>query len=362
MTTYGHDLQFGSFLTPSAGTPDTVVALAQLSEQVGLDLVSFQDHPYQPGFLDTWTLLSYVAARTEVIRLTPNVLNLPLRLPAVIARSAASLDLLSGGRLELGIGAGAFWDAIEAMGGPRRSPGQAVAALAEAIEIIRATWDESARGGVRISGEHYQVAGAKRGPAPAHEIGIWVGAYQPRMLALVGRLADGWLPSLAYLGGIERLTELNAIIDDSAEAAGRSPSQVRRILNISGEFGPTDRGLLRGPASQWVAELTDIATRCGISTFILGSDDPEALRTFGSEVAPAVRERVGAGPEPAGSSAPVAAPTTVDPLAGLGITPTADDGTRRSSQRPWVEADRPSAPSPSQGAATPHAAARSAST
>ena len=228
-------------------------------------------------------------------------------------------------------------------------PGQAVAALAEAIEIIRATWDESARGGVRISGEHYQVAGAKRGPAPAHEIGIWVGAYQPRMLALVGRLADGWLPSLTYLGGIERLTELNAIIDDSAEAAGRSPSQVRRILNISGEFGPTDRGLLRGPASQWVAELTDIATRCGISTFILGSDDPEALQTFGSEVAPAVRERVGAGPEPAGSSAPVAAPTTVDPPAGLGITPTADDGTRRSSQRPWVEADRPSAPEPEPG-------------
>ena len=77
-----------------------------------------------------------------MIRLTPNVLNLPLRPPAVLARSAASLDLLSGGRLELGLGAGAFWDAIEAMGGPRRSPGAGSRALAEAIEIIRATWDE----------------------------------------------------------------------------------------------------------------------------------------------------------------------------------------------------------------------------
>ena len=186
MTTYGHDLQFGSFLTPSAGTPDTVVALAQLSEQVGLDLVSFQDHPYQPGFLDTWTLLSYVAARTEAIRLAPNVLNLPLRPPAVIARSAASLDLLSGGRLELGIGAGAFWDAIEAMGGPRRSPGQAVAALAEAIEIIRATWDGRPAAAYGYPASTTRSRGAKRGPAPAHEIGIWVGAYQPRMLRAGG--------------------------------------------------------------------------------------------------------------------------------------------------------------------------------
>ena len=151
MTTYGHDLQFGSFLTPSAGTPDTVVALAQLSEQVGLDLVTFQDHPYQPAFLDTWTLLSYVAARTEVIRLAPNVLNLPLRLPAVIARSAASLDLLSGGRLELGIGAGAFWDAIEAMGGPRRSPGRGGRrARARRSRSSARSGTQSARGGVRV--------------------------------------------------------------------------------------------------------------------------------------------------------------------------------------------------------------------
>ena len=343
MTTYGHDLQFGSFLTPSAGTPDTVVALAQLSEQVGLDLVTFQDHPYQPRFLDTWTLLSYVAARTEVIRLAPNVLNLPLRLPAVIARSAASLDLLSGGRFELGIGAGAFWDAIEAMGGPRRSPGEAVAALTEAIEIIRAGWDEGARGGVRVQGEHYEVLGAKRGPAPAHDIGIWVGAYQPRMLDLVGRLADGWLPSLAYLGEVERLTELNAAIDAGARAAGRSPSHVVRSLNISGEFGSSSRGLLQGPPSQWVAELADIATRYGISCFILGSDDPAALQTFGTEVAPAVRELVRAG------SQPERPPTAVAGTGGLGIVPTTDDGTRRSTERAWDESGRPSGPAPEPG-------------
>ena len=127
MTDYGHDLVFGTFLTPQNAEPQAPVALAQLSERAGLDLVTFQDHPYQPAFSDTWTLMSYVAASTERIRISGNVLNLPLRPPVLLARQAATLDLLSGGRFELGLGAGAFWDAIEAMGGPRRSPAEAVA-------------------------------------------------------------------------------------------------------------------------------------------------------------------------------------------------------------------------------------------
>src|SRR5919197_1308817 len=129
MTDYGHELTFGTFVTPQNQRPQDVVALAQLTEQAGLDLVTFQDHPYQPAFLDTWTLLSWVAAKTERVRLSGNVLNLPLRPPAVFAPAPASLDLLSGGRFELGLGAGAFWDAIKAMGGPRRAPGESVEAL-----------------------------------------------------------------------------------------------------------------------------------------------------------------------------------------------------------------------------------------
>jgi alkanesulfonate monooxygenase SsuD/methylene tetrahydromethanopterin reductase-like flavin-dependent oxidoreductase (luciferase family) len=124
MADYGHDLAFGTFITPQNRRPRDVVALAQLTERSGLDLATFQDHPYQSAFLDTWTLLSWIAAQTETVRVAPNVLNLPLRQPAVVARAAASLDLLSGGRFELGLGAGAFWDAMEAMGatsGPRSS-------------------------------------------------------------------------------------------------------------------------------------------------------------------------------------------------------------------------------------------------
>ena len=195
MGDYGHDLRFGVFITPSAGEPERVLALAALADESGLDLVTFQDHPYRPRFLDTWTLLSFVAARTSRVRLSANVLNLPLRPPAVVARAVASLDILSGGRAELGLGAGAFWDAIEAMGGRRLSPGQSVTALEEAIDVIRALWDVSQPRAARVNGSHHRRAGAARGPAPLHDVAIWIGAYKPRMLDLVGRRADGWLPS-----------------------------------------------------------------------------------------------------------------------------------------------------------------------
>ncbi|GMA90399.1 LLM class flavin-dependent oxidoreductase [Homoserinibacter gongjuensis] len=291
MPDYGHPLRFGTFITPSAVRPDVPVTLAQLSEQLGYDLVTFQDHPYQPSFLDTWTLLSWVAARTSRIHVAANVHNLPLRPPAVLARAAASLDLLSGGRFELGLGAGGFVDPIVAMGGPRRTPGENVEALAEAIPIIRGLWDADERGALRLSGTHYRVDGARRGPAPAHEIPIWVGALKPRMLRLIGRLADGWLPSWAYLepGGY---AAGNAVIDAAAEAVGRDPREIQRLLNIGGRFQDDDAGFLQGPPAQWVEQLLPIVVDDGASTLILASDDPATLETFATEVAPELRERV----------------------------------------------------------------------
>jgi alkanesulfonate monooxygenase SsuD/methylene tetrahydromethanopterin reductase-like flavin-dependent oxidoreductase (luciferase family) len=130
-------VKVGVFVVPDATDPDATVADIIAADRSGLDLVGVQDHPYQRRFFDTWTLLAYVAGRTERIRLVPDVINLPLRLPSVLAKSAASLDVLSGGRVELGIGAGAFWDAIEAMGGVRRTPKESVDALEEAIVILR---------------------------------------------------------------------------------------------------------------------------------------------------------------------------------------------------------------------------------
>jgi alkanesulfonate monooxygenase SsuD/methylene tetrahydromethanopterin reductase-like flavin-dependent oxidoreductase (luciferase family) len=291
MADYGHDLTFGTFITPSSQQPQDVIALAQITERAGLDLATFQDHPYQPAFLDTWTLLSWVAAETKTLRVSGNVLNLPLRPPVVLARAAASLDLLSGGRYEMAIGAGAFWDAIEAVGGPRRTPKEAVQALSEAIDLFHGVWDTSTRGGVRLAGEHYRVTGAKRGPEPAHDIPIWVGALKPRMLRLIGEKADGWLPSLARLQGGD-LERGNLVIDDAAVAAGRHPRQIRRLVNIHGSFTSDSHGFLQGPPDQWVEELLPFVLEHGISTFILATDDPHAIQRWGGEVAPALRETV----------------------------------------------------------------------
>ncbi|MBF9131140.1 LLM class flavin-dependent oxidoreductase [Plantactinospora sp. S1510] len=292
MPDYGHELLFGTFLTPTANDPERVVALAELTESAGLDLATFQDHPYNPDLLDTWTLLSWVAARTERLRVSANVLNLPLRPPAVLARAAASLDLLSGGRFELGLGAGAFWDAIEGMGGGRLSPADSVAALSEAIDILRGAWDTSTRGPLRLRGEHHPVPGMRRGPTPAHDIDIWLGAYKPRMLALTGSKADGWLPTLEYLKSPDRVTA-NRLLDEAATAAGRDPRQIRRLLNLFQiDFSATDGGFLRGTPEQWVDQLLPLVLDEGFSAFIVGRDDPRIISTFGHEVAPALREAV----------------------------------------------------------------------
>ena len=108
----GRDLTFGWFLVPDASAP--LVEMARDCETRGLDWLGIQDHPYQRRFVDTWALMGIVLGGTSRIGVFPDVACLPLRPPAMMAKAAASLDVLSGGRFELGLGAGAFWDAIEA--------------------------------------------------------------------------------------------------------------------------------------------------------------------------------------------------------------------------------------------------------
>jgi alkanesulfonate monooxygenase SsuD/methylene tetrahydromethanopterin reductase-like flavin-dependent oxidoreductase (luciferase family) len=277
MPDYGHELQFGIFPTPNASAADLVLEMGEAADVSGLDLVTIQDHPYNSRHLDAMTLLAVIAGRTTRVRLAPNVANLPLRPPVVLARTAATLDLLSGGRAELGIGAGAFWDPIVAAGGPRRSPGEAVAALEEAIDIIRGVW--AGEGSVSVEGEHYRIKGLHSGPAPAHPVGIWVGAYGPRMLRLTGRLADGWLPSMGYVGP-DKLATMNATIDAAARKAGREPSHIRRLYNISPGVG--------------AEQLAALALEHGMSTFILPVDSLREVERFAAEVAPSTRELVDA--------------------------------------------------------------------
>jgi alkanesulfonate monooxygenase SsuD/methylene tetrahydromethanopterin reductase-like flavin-dependent oxidoreductase (luciferase family) len=272
---YGHPVRFGVFINPIA-LAEHSLGVAVLADELGFDLIGLQDHPYQSRFLDAWTLLTAMAMRTKRAQVFTDVANLPLRPPAILAKAAASLDLLTGGRVELGLGAGGSFEAINAIGGPVRTRGESVDALEEAIQVIRLMW--SGQRGARFEGKYYQLAGVHAGPVPAHPIGIWLGAYKPRMLSLVGRAADGWVPSLGYAHPAD-LLEGNKRIDEAAAAAGRDPKAIRRVLNAGADV-PVDL-------------FTSLTVEHGMDTYVIaGLEEPDALRWFTSDVIPAVREAV----------------------------------------------------------------------
>jgi alkanesulfonate monooxygenase SsuD/methylene tetrahydromethanopterin reductase-like flavin-dependent oxidoreductase (luciferase family) len=292
MSDFRQDLHFGANVDPTTNDPSWPLRLTRVVEQAGLELIGIQDHPYNAGFLETWSLIATLLQATERVHIFPNVANLPLRPPTMLAKAAATLDVLSGGRVELGLGAGAFREGIEAMGGPGRSKGDSIEALEEAVQIIRAFW--SGTRSLRFEGKHYIVKGAHPGPRPAHPIGLWLGTYGPRALGLTGRLADGWLPSSSYAPP-QRLPELQQRITDAALAAARQPQEIRRIYNVMGLIteGPT-QGWLTGPVDYWVDELTRLAVEVGMDTFIYWPSDDRLrqIELFAAEVVPAVQEQV----------------------------------------------------------------------
>lgn len=292
MRDYGRPLEFGVSLAPAADDLDVILEASGVADRA-LDLIGFQDHPYQRRFFDTSALLSRLAGTTSRLRLFHDVACLPLRPPAMLANEAASIDILSGGRFELGLGAGAFWDAIAGMGGPRRSPGEALKALEEAVEIVRLMW--SGERGLRFEGEHYSLDGIHSGPLPVHDIEVWFGVYGPKACGLLGRVADGWLPSLGRSSPSE-LDSRHDIIDEAAASAGRNPASIRRMLNVGGKITDgANNGHLNGPPEQWVEEIAKLALEHGFDTFVYWpAEDPvDQIRRF-SDLVGEVREVVAA--------------------------------------------------------------------
>ena len=149
------ELSFGVNVPTSAGPGDDPVGLAQEAERLGFDFVSAADHPCGPGpSYETPTMLTWIAARTSRIKVASRVLAVPFRRPAMVAKLAASLDQLSGGRFILGLGAGYDDEEITALGGPALSPAEKVDGLAEAIQVIRGGWT---RPGFTQHGHHHSV-------------------------------------------------------------------------------------------------------------------------------------------------------------------------------------------------------------
>lgn len=288
-------LSFGLSLMPAAAGASHVVELAKLADREGLDLIGVPDHSFEGPNLDTWTLLAYLAGVTERVSLFPNVANLPLRPPPLLAKAVASLDVLSGGRATLGLGAGTGHDEIVSMGLPGRTAGQAVSALEEGIEIIRLAWSGEEQ--VSFEGVHYRLDGYRPGAGPVHRVGVWLGAMRPRMLALTGRLTDGWVVSLPLIAP-EDVPEAASAIDRAARSAGRDPTSIRRVYNIPGAItddeptpAESQAGRLVGSPDRWIETLTRWARELRFDTFMFVPIDGGAdqVTRFAAEVAPGVR-------------------------------------------------------------------------
>lgn len=289
---YGHRVEFGVALVPDAGDPHAPVLLALLGEQLGYDLVTVADDPSQPDLDEAWTLLSWIAGVTSRIRLAADLRSPSVGNPALLARSAASLDHLSGGRVELVLGPGAHDQRVAAgaMGGPTRSRAEDTRAVAEVIDVVRALWAVDERGLARYDGRHHHLRGAQRA-APAHDVPIVVAGSTPEVLELAGAQADGWSADHADLG-TEGVRLAHRALDAAARAAGRDPREVRRQLTVSGRFAARRTGFLEGSTADWVDDLLPLLVEHGVGTVVVRSDDPATLTAFAREVVPGLRAAV----------------------------------------------------------------------
>jgi alkanesulfonate monooxygenase SsuD/methylene tetrahydromethanopterin reductase-like flavin-dependent oxidoreductase (luciferase family) len=289
-------LLFGVNLPADAGRGADPVGLARRAEELGFGFVSTADHPAgdQPSY-EVWTLLTWVAANTSRIKVATRVLGLPYRNPAMVAKMAESLDRLSGGRLILGLGGGYSDAEFRAFGLGVPTPAEKVEGLAEAIAVIRGLWS---RPSFSFDGRRYQAAEADLEPKPGHHIPIWLGTFGPRALAVTGRLADGWIPSLGYASPDELLVMRDRVLA-AARAAGRDETALTCALNLQvqvDEHPDADPSVVAGPPGE-VAERLSGFVRAGFSTFNFipaGRPYEQQMQRLAREVLPSVGAGVAA--------------------------------------------------------------------
>jgi len=296
MSKFGRPLRFGYSPLPSATDPARPLQLAGMAETFGLDYVGIQAPAYRAEDYDLWTLLTAIGMATKSINLFALMPELPHYSPALWARAAASLDLLTNGRVEIAIGDGAAADPFATKGRMQLGKAERSAALAEAIHLMRLMWGRDPS--VAFDGKFWQLAAVQPGPAPSRRIGIWLGANQPDDVALAGRLADGWIPNhypVIKRGDLEKMCRQ---LDQALATAGRQPDEVQRIWHISGTINDMESDIpFQGSAQQWAESLAELSLELGIDTFLLmesaeGGDAEAQLERFAREVIPATRQLV----------------------------------------------------------------------
>ncbi len=287
-------LGFGINVNQSVTAGSDPLADARHAEALGFDMVMISDHLVgRRPTLETWTLLTWLAAGTSRIGLGTNVLGLPYRNPAVTAKMAETLDRLSGGRLVLGLGAGGTDAEFRAFGLPVRPPREKIDAFEEALEIVRRLWTEPS---VTFEGRHYAIREASIDPRPEGQIPLWLGTYGPRALRITGRVADGWIPSFPYAPP-ERWRGMRDAVRHAAEEAGREPSDIEFAYNVGVRLDGSSaarRPIVTGSAEE-VAKTLAGFVRDGVTFINLWpvGDAREQAERLAREVIPAVRDANG---------------------------------------------------------------------
>ncbi len=281
------ELLIGTGISSSAAPQADPLAEALAAELAGYDFVSASDHPVgdHPTY-DVLSMLTWVAARTSRVGVATRVLGVPFRRPAMVAKTAESLQRLSGGRLVLGLGGGHVDDEIVALGGAPLTPGQKVAGLAEAVTIMRGAWTGAP---FDHAGKEHSVHGLQLTPSPLAPIPIWLGTYGPRALGVTGRLADGWIPSLGPATREDLPRMLQQVRSASLEA-GRDADAVRPVLNVTIRLDPrgkSDAASIGGSAADLVDQLREYVD-LGFRGFNL--QPVGAAEAVAAEVLPALRE------------------------------------------------------------------------
>jgi probable F420-dependent oxidoreductase len=290
---FGQRLGFGAGGVVSGHSAAELIDLAQSADSLGFDLFTLSDHLHgQRPSLEPLTALGWIAGKTRNIELGTNVLGLPYREPPVIAKTAETLDRVSGGRLVLGLGAGGFDHEFAAFGLTVRTSAEKIAAQREAIGIIRSLWT---RESTSFEGRYFTVRAARIEPRPDHPIPIWLGSYGPLALALTGQLADGWLPSLGRLT-LEEAVAKRKVVRSSARAAGRDPDSITCACNVPVRIDATRRpgaGVVTGEVNAVVEQLVAVV-EAGFTFLLLGQPTVADQEQCAREVIPRVRAEVAA--------------------------------------------------------------------
>lgn len=285
-------LLFGVNVPTSAAVGADPVSYARTAEEVGFDFVSASDHPCgtNPSY-ETWTMLSWIAAATSRIKVATRVLGVPYRSPAMVAKMAETLDRLSGGRLILGMGGGYSDEEFHAFGLRVPSAKEKIEGLEEAVRIVRGLWSEAT---FTYEGQHHRTIAADLEPKPEHDIPIWLGTFGKRSLALTGRVADGWIPSLAFAPPNE-IPEMRNRIIAAAEEIRRDPKEITFVYNIEvriDTIADANPHVVCGSPEAVADQLRSLVELgfSGMNLMPVGPNLDEQVEGLGAEVLPLLRD------------------------------------------------------------------------